>query len=73
MEGNKKIISRMHTNKNITYAFPVPSVSATIDGLFMFVSSESSVTSLLHKYAKDRYIMDVIELLRSMGARIEMT
>ena len=64
----------MHTNKNITYAFPVPSVSATIDGLFMFVSSESSVTSLLHKYAKDRYIiMDVIELLRSMGARIEMT
>ena len=39
VEGNKNFISGMHTNKDITYAFPVPSVGATINGLFMFVSS----------------------------------
>ena len=71
VEGNKISISGMHANKDITYTFPVPSVGGTINGLFMFVSSESVTT--LHNYAKDPYITDVIELLRSIGARIEMT
>ena len=36
VEVNKKFISGMHTSKDITYAFAVPSVGATINGLFMF-------------------------------------
>eukprot|EP01036_Dinobryon_divergens_P032574 gene32574-42191_t len=71
VEGNKISITGKYANKDITYTFPVPSVGATINGLFMFVSSESVTT--LYNYAKDPYITDVIALLRSMGARIDMT
>ena len=71
VEGNKIFITGRYANEDIAYTFPVPSVGATINGLFMFVMSASVTT--LHNYAKDPYITDVIKLLRSMGARIDET
>jgi len=71
MEGNTLIVSGVSANTDSTYTFPKPSIGATINALLMFVRSKSVTT--LHNYARDPYITDVIALLRSMGAHIDVT
>jgi len=71
IEKNKLAVSGTYANTDITYTFPKPSVGATINALLMFVRSKSVTT--LHNYARDPYITDVIALLQSIGAQIDVT
>ncbi len=55
-------------NNNIHYKFKKPSVGATINGLLMFSKIKSKC--ILENYARDPYIIDLINFLKSLDINI---
>jgi len=66
---NKIIITGNCINNNINYYFKKPSVGATINALFMFSKTKSTV--ILNNYAKDPYVIDVIHFLKKLNINIK--
>lgn len=62
-----KIYGKKNIN-NFNYKFKIPSIGATINGLFIFSNTDNKI--ILENYAKDPYIFDVINFLIKIGINI---
>ena len=69
VDNNKVYVTGNCLYKDVTYTFDKPSVGATLNGLLMFSNSNGTVT--FNNYAKDPYIINMVELLIKIGICIK--
>jgi UDP-N-acetylglucosamine 1-carboxyvinyltransferase len=67
INNNLQIYGKTH-DQDLSYKFQKPSVGATINALFIY--SKLNSISTFENYAKDPYVIDVIEFLRKIGIDI---